>query len=263
VRPKSREETPKEGSGRATPIALPQRTIYTASHKNQGRRVRSGGFIRLGCVDGFDEDEGQADGDEGGIVLSRFLTSEGDALEALELADGLLDASASAVERAWEESGPVFCRGFERDDGADAARARRLAIAVAVVALVADGGARRDVRPEVEQDGEVTAVARLAGRQVESDGQAAEIGLEMDLGREAAARAAEGLAVLPPFAPAAETWARAVVESNICTRWAVSLVAASASNMASNTPAWLSRQKRFQTAFHWPKVAGSARQVML
>jgi hypothetical protein len=41
---------------------------------------------------------------------------------------------------------------------------------------------------------------------VESDGQAAEVGLEVDFGREAAARAAEGLAVLPPFfAPAADT----------------------------------------------------------
>ena len=80
------------------------------------------------------------------------------------------------------------------------------------------------------------AVARLPGGQVEGDRQAAEVGLEVDLGREAAARAAESLAVLPPFAPAADTCARAVVESSIWTRWAVVLVAASASNMASNTP---------------------------
>jgi len=65
------------------------------------------------------------------------------------------------------------------------------------------------------------------------------------------------------FAPAADTCARAVVESSICTRWAVVLVAASASNMASNTPDRLSRQKRFQTAFQSPNSAGSARQVML
>ena len=71
----------------------------------------------------------------------------------------------------------------------------------------------------------------------------------MDLGREATARPAEGLAFLPPLAPAAETWARAVVESNICTRWAVWLVCARASNMASKTPDWLKRQNRFQTVF--------------
>jgi hypothetical protein len=36
-----------------------------------------------------------------------------------------------------------------------------------------------------------------------------------------------------------------------------------ASKNASNTPAWLSRQKRFQMLFHLPNVGGSARQVML
>jgi hypothetical protein len=40
-------------------------------------------------------------------------------------------------------------------------------------------------------------------------------------------------------------------------------MAASASKKASNTPAWLSRQKRFQTEFQLPNSAGSARQVML
>jgi hypothetical protein len=136
-------------------------------------------------------------------------------------------------------------------------------IGVAVIAFVADGGAGRDLRPEVEKDWEVAAIARLAGGQVKGDRQPVPIGFEVDLGRETAARAAERLAVLPPLAPAAETCARAVVESNICTRWAVPLVAASISNMASNTPDRDSRQKRFQTAFQLPNSAGSARQVML
>jgi hypothetical protein len=38
---------------------------------------------------------------------------------------------------------------------------------------------------------------------------------------------------------------------------------ASASKKASNTPARLSRQKRFQIEFHLPNSAGRARQVML
>jgi len=54
-----------------------------------------------------------------------------------------------------------------------------------------------------------------------------------------------------------------VVESNICTRWAVWLFAASASNKASKTPAWLSRQNRFQMLFQLLNSAGSARQVTL
>src|SRR6476620_4866480 len=42
--------------------------------------------------------------------------------------------------------------------------------------------------------------------------------------------------MLPPFAPAAETWARTTVESNICTKCAVSLIAARASKNASKVP---------------------------
>ena len=72
--------------------------------------------------------------------------------------------------------------------------------------------------------------------------QATEIGLQVDLGRETATRAAQRLIVLPPFAPAAETWARTTVESNICTRSAVSLNAANASKKASKVPDRLKRQ---------------------
>jgi len=43
----------------------------------------------------------------------------------------------------------------------------------------------------------------------------------------------------------------------------VRLIAASASKKASNTPARLSREKRFQIAFEFPNSAGSARQEML
>ena len=98
---------------------------------------------------------------------------------------------------------------------------------------------------------------------MEGERQAVEIDLDVDLGREAAARAAERLTALPPLAPAAETWARTTVESNICTRCAVRLNPASASKKASNTPAWLRRQKRFHTLFQGPNSTGKARQVML
>ena len=54
-------------------------------------------------------------------------------------------------------------------------------------------------------------------------------------------RAAECLIMLPPLAPAAETWARTTVESNICTGCAVSLIAASASKKASKVPDRLKR----------------------
>jgi hypothetical protein len=51
------------------------------------------------------------------------------------------------------------------------------------------------------------------------------------------------------LAPAAETWARTTVLSDICTTCAVRLHSASMPKNASNTPALLSRENRFQTAF--------------
>lgn len=63
-------------------------------------------------------------------------------------------------------------------------------------------------------------VAFFAAGQIEGDRMAVEVGFQVDFGGEAAARAAKRLAVLPPFAPAAETWARTTVLSNIWIRCA-------------------------------------------
>jgi hypothetical protein len=71
---------------------------------------------------------------------------------------------------------------------------------------------------------------------MEGNWQATEVGLQVNLGRETATRAAKRLIMLPPFAPAAETWARTTVESNICTKCAVSLIAARPSKNASKVP---------------------------
>nr|WP_237478155.1 hypothetical protein [Lichenibacterium sp. 6Y81] len=40
----------------------------------------------------------------------------------------------------------------------------------------------------------------------------------------------------------------------------MSLIDASVSKKASNTPAWLNRSNRFHTLFHKPKRSGKARQ---
>ena len=106
-------------------------------------------------------------------------------------------------------------------------------------------------------------VARFAAGEVEGDRMSVEIGFQVDLAGESAAGPAEGLTMLPPFAPAADTCARAIVESKSWTRCALSLVAARWSNMASNTPALLRREKRFHTVFQGPNSLGSARQEML
>ncbi len=88
-------------------------------------------------------------------------------------------------------------------------------MAGAVVSFVAHRSARRDVGPKVEQNLERRAVARLTLREVERERPSIEINLEVDLGREAPARAAQRLILLPPLAPAAETCARTTVESSI------------------------------------------------
>ncbi|MGA7454783.1 MAG: hypothetical protein WBW73_27220, partial [Rhodoplanes sp.] len=42
----------------------------------------------LGRVDGFDQDEAEGERDEGTVIARSLLATKGDALEALEFADG-------------------------------------------------------------------------------------------------------------------------------------------------------------------------------
>ena len=84
-------------------------------------------------------------------------------------------------------------------------RKRGGAVCVAVISLIGHRDARSDIRADVERCLELCAVAGLATGQVEIEGTTVEIGLEVDFGREAATRSAQGLMLLPPIAPAAET----------------------------------------------------------
>ena len=122
-----------------------------------------------------------------------------------------------------------------RDNRCDAARECRRSIGLAVISLVRHHNARTGVGADVEPRLELYGVAYLAVGQVEVERVAVEIGLEVDFGRETAARAAERLAMAPPFVLAAETWARAVVLSNNCTRCAVWLHSTNNWKKASNT----------------------------
>jgi hypothetical protein len=146
------------------------------------------------------------------------------------------------------------------NDRSYAARPGRFAIGLAGVAFVADDGARLNVRSDIEQNVEMTRVGSLAAGQVEGDDVAGGVRFRLDFRGEAAARATERLPFLPPFAPAADTCARTIVESNIWMRCADELIAASASKKASKTPVLLSRSKRFHTLFQGPKRSGKARQ---
>lgn len=105
--------------------------------------------------------------------------------------------------------------GFVRNDGRDAAPPGRVPVGLAGVAFVADDGARLNFGSDVEQGFEAPPVEGFAAGQVEGDDRPGSVRFCVDLGGEAAARAPKRLFVLPPFAPAAETCARTMVESNI------------------------------------------------
>src|SRR3954469_16866746 len=64
----------------------------------------------LGRVDGFEDDEAKSECDEGCKVLVRFLATERNALEALELADEVFDTGAGSIECLREERWPVLGR---------------------------------------------------------------------------------------------------------------------------------------------------------
>jgi hypothetical protein len=214
-------------------------------------------------VDGFDQDKTAGEADNSIVALVGLVASHRDAFEAFQFANGLLNPRPGLIEQLWKETRSVFRVGAVRDDRNNPALAAGRAVSLWIVPFISDGGARLDVGADVEGSFELSAVADFATGQMECDGQAVEVGLEVDLGRKSTPRATECLILLPPFAPAAETWARTTVLSNICTRCAVLLVSARSWWKASNTPERLSRQNRFQTLFHLPNSAGKALHVML
>ena len=136
----------------------------------------------LGRVDGFDQDEAEGERDEGTVIARSLLATKGDALEALEFADGLLDARPRFVEDFREESGSVGCSRAMRNDRTNAALAGAVAIGFGVVTFVGDGGARQNIGSDVEQEFEVAAVAGFAPGQMEGERQAVEVDLEVDFG---------------------------------------------------------------------------------
>ena len=102
--------------------------------------------------------------------------------------------------------------GLWRDDGFDAARLQVGSDLVGVVSLVGEKRVRRLLR-QIDQRVVGFAVRCFAGREMEGDGTASGITETMNFTGEPAPRAAKSSLISPPFPPAAETWARTVVES--------------------------------------------------
>ena len=186
----------------------------------------------------------------------QLVVAGGNGAVDLEVSDHALDAVALTVEVLVPADRRVAVAAG-RDDGLDAARLEIAADGVAVVGLVADqvDGPRLGERFEgVER----CRVVRFAAGEVEREREASGITETMNFTGEPAPRAAKSLFASPPFAPAAETWPRTVVESTLCRR--LSAIAwANVVATASHTPAWLQRRKRWYTVIHLPYFSGTSR----
>src|SRR5688500_8608891 len=115
-------------------------------------------------------------------------------------------------------------------------------------------------RSSLDQVREGAGLVRLARREDKGERQAAGVAAQVQLGGEPAARASQGLTVLPPLAPAACWWARTTVLSSICKRSSAAPLPARAAKSASSTPRSRQRANRRQTVFHFPYRSGTARQ---
>jgi hypothetical protein len=143
-------------------------------------------------VDGFDQAEAAGGRDERGVVLGGFFAPERTALEALELAHGLLDPSAAPMEGLGKEGRAISGGGATRDCGAareyraDVPLPRGLTVWRGIVPLVGRRRPGRDVWADIEQDVKLPAVAGCAPRprprQMAGGGQAVKLGLEADPG---------------------------------------------------------------------------------
>ncbi len=185
-----------------------------------------------------------------------LVISGGDGAVHLEMADHSLDAVALAVD-ALVPADCVDAMGPRRDNGADAASVERSADGIGVVTLVGEqmSRARRSARGH---GFEGRAVRRFAAGEMKDERDAVGITETMNFTGEPAPRAAKSLFASSPFAPAAETWPRTVVELMLW-RELSAIARASLEATASQTPAWLQRRKRWYTVIHLPYFSGTSR----
>jgi len=131
----------------------------------------------------------------------------------LEMTNQALDTVALAIEPFVPSDRSRAVRS-RRDHGPDAGVVEAVAYRVTVVALVGDQGAGPRVRERAERF-ELRAIGRLAAGEVEGEREAGGITETVNFTGEPAPRAAKSLFTSPPFAPAADTWPRTVVESRL------------------------------------------------
>ena len=133
-------------------------------------------------------------------IPGELVVSGGYAPEVLEPAEAALDDVSAFVGALVEAMDDDTVR-FVGDDGLGAATSNFAAKVVAVIPFV--GEERAHGRRERQNVGRRRDIGILAWGQMQDDRPAERIAQRMDFCRAASARAADGLAVLPPFPPEA------------------------------------------------------------
>jgi hypothetical protein len=140
-----------------------------------------------------------------------LVISRGNGAIDLEVADHPLDPVSLAI-KSLAVADRNFAVRLRWDDGFDASLLEIIADCIGVVGFVGEQGIWR-LLGQIDQRVVALAVRRFARREFEGDGPASGITETMNLTGEPAPRAAKSSLMSPPFPPAAETWARTVVES--------------------------------------------------
>src|ERR671932_334408 len=176
--------------------------------------------------------------DGGGVAGVGLVVAGGDGPELLQLGEGVLDQVAPAVHVAVEvDGGLAVGLGWDHRGGTTTVEVGPGP--VGVEGLVAEQGAEGDA---LDQRLHADAVVPLAGQQDEAHQVAERIDQGDDLGRQAAARAADGLISSPPFAPLA-FWCAGTMAPSI-RAYSKSGSSDARSKRRSKTPARTQRRKR-------------------
>lgn len=192
--------------------------------------------------------------DHGAEAGVGFVVARGDAAELLEIAEEVFDQMAPFVHRpvAGDRS---FAAGLGRNDGGCTPLIQRGADPVDVEGLVAKQGGKVDVG---DQRRDALAVVSLARQQDEAHQVAQRVDPRHDLGRQSAARSADGLILSPPLAPVPFWWTRTMVASIIA--YSKSGSSDKLSKSLSKTPFSAHRRKRRNTEFQHPNSLWRSRQ---
>jgi hypothetical protein len=192
--------------------------------------------------------------DHCGEAFVGFLVARGDAPERLELTEEVLDKVPPFVhfEVARDASRPI---GFWRDDRSGTSLIQFEAQPIDIEGFVSQERIELNI---FDQRLDTDAVMTLPRQKDEAHEIAEGIDQCHDLGRQAAARAADGLILSPPLAPVPCWWTRTIVPSMIA--YSKSGSPDKLSKILSKTPFNAHRRKRWKTEFQFPNSGWRSRQ---